>query len=96
MAPAGWPRHRFGCLGCRATGGDWSRAYLGVPLVPASPRRSKQRLGHPADPPLLPICENLRNLWMTSSVPEMRAIGEEINPQITQIFTDWGKGEEGS
>ena len=35
--------------------------------------------------PLLPICENLCKQWMTSSVPVKREIGEEIDPQITQI-----------
>ena len=30
---------------------------------------------------------------MTSSVPEMHEIGEESDPRITQIFTDWGEEE---
>ena len=52
---AGWPRHRFGCLGDAGTRGIESRASPPQPLVALQPRRSKQRLGHPAVFPMPPI-----------------------------------------
>lgn len=62
------------------------------PPIGTQPFTQLKRTPIPSSPP--PIYENLCNLWMTSSAPVMREIGAEIDPQITRIFTDWGRGRE--
>ena len=46
-ALAGWPRHRFRCLGDEGTRGIARVICPPSPLVVAHPRRSMQRPGHP-------------------------------------------------
>ncbi len=60
---AGWPRHCFECLGCRATGGFRGHAHLQIPHVPASPRHPKRCLGHSATLRDIPSWRRFVRTW---------------------------------